>query len=168
LGFGGEGGEVVGANELVGGLVHESKVEWVGIVPTKKAVKRLLGGREAKVVGVVFGAGVKGGVEGWIGEGDVPNADIGGEIAIEGAEELGGGEGLGGGELDHLSLCVDPAVGAAGGFADDGLLEDVRGGFLELFLDRGTRASLLPTEVTGSVVGDEKAVGDQTFGCMKA
>lgn len=81
------------------------------------------------MIGVVFRLGIESGVKIGFDEGGFSNADIGREVAVEGAEKPRGFKWLDRGELDDLSLGMDPAVGAARGFAIDRFVKQ-KGGCL--------------------------------------
>jgi len=112
----------VGTNELIGGLLHEGKVDWMGVVPRVFSIEGLLNGAEAEIVCVDFRLCGESGVEGGIDKGGEEDANITGEVSVEGMEDTSGIDCFGGGEMDDLPFCMDAPVGAAGSFALDGVL----------------------------------------------
>jgi hypothetical protein len=162
--YGGEGGEVVGAADVVGGVLEDGEVEREGAVPDVGSEGRRAdafdgeggwvgdAGEDAVLVGLA--EGVVAGVEGFGCVLDGEDADAGGKGVVEGAMEVGGGDGDGEREGGDLGKGVDAGVGAAGALREDGLSGDALDGFGEGSLHGGEIGLDLPAVVGGSVVGE--------------
>ena len=161
---GGEGGEVVGAEDVGRGLLERGEVEGETAGPDVGGQKGradscvVAAGEDAVLVG--FAQGAVAGVEGF-GDGfDGEDADACGERVVEGAMEIGGGDGDGEGEGGDLRESVDAGVGAAGALGENGFAGDAVDGVCEGALYGGEIGLDLPAVVGGSVVGeDELPVG---------
>ena len=121
----GEGGEVVGAADVVGGVLEDGEVERERAVPdvgSEGGRADALDGGKSDGVGdagedavlVGFAEGVVAGVEGLGCVLDGEDADAGGKGVVEGAVEVGGRDGDGEREGGDLGEGVDSGVGAAG------------------------------------------------------
>ena len=173
---GGEGGEVVGADDVGGGLLQEVEVKGVAAGPdvggehggadafvlvVRGAVVRgavagggAAAGKDAVLVG--FSSGAVAGVE-VFGDGfDGEDTDACGERAVEGSVKVGGGDWDGEGEGGDLGECVDSCVGAAGALGKNGFAGDAVDGVGEGALDGGEIGLDLPTVIGGSVVGEDE------------
>jgi hypothetical protein len=160
VGAAAEGEEIVGADEVGGGGLHEFDVEGavvvidvvavedgaVGVGPDQVAVAFVLGAADVKVGGYLF---------------HVADEDVGGEAAVDGfaeADDVEGGGGVHGGDLAEG---VDAGVGAGGAEDDAGVGDDGAGGFFDFALDgvdAGGFGLALPAVVGGAVVGDGEFV----------
>src|ERR1700754_1721676 len=113
---GGEGGEVVGAEDVGGGLLKDVQIEFVAAGPDVRGKHGradagvVIGREDAVLVGFAFGAvaGVKVRSDFFDGE----NADAGRECAVESAMKVWGGDGGGEREGGDLREGVDSGVGA--------------------------------------------------------
>ena len=152
---GGEGGEVVGAEDESGGLLESGEVDRERAGPDEggehggaDSVARedavLVGFAEGVVAGVEFGG------DGFDGE----DADAGWEGSVESAVEVGGGDGDVEREGGDLGEGVDAGVGAAGALRENGLAGDVADGVRESALNGGEVGLDLPAVVGGSIVGE--------------
>ncbi len=163
---GGEGGEVVGADDVAGGLLEDGEVEGEMAVPDVGGEHGGAdGGREfgrgvegavgEDAVFVGFAAGGVAGVEvfGSVLEGE--DADGGWEGAVEGKMEVGGGDGGVEREGGDLGQGVDAGVGASGALGEDGFSGDVVDGLGEGSLDGGESGLDLPAVEGSAVVGED-------------
>lgn len=153
---GGEGGEVVGAEDMGGGLLEEAEVErdWAGPDEVRKhggadaALRKdavLVGLAKSAVAGVeVLGCGFDG-----------EDADAGGKGAIEGAMKIFCGNGDVEGEGGYLGEGVDAGVSAARALGKDGFAGDAMDGLRESSLDSGKGGLDLPAAVGSAVVGED-------------
>ena len=158
--YGGEAGEVVLAEDVVGGVVGEGEGEGPGAVPGEGREERgadglfavfeareeavFVGLAESVVAGVEDGRCVLGGKD----------ANAGGQGSVEGAEEVGWGNGRGEGDAGNLSEGVDASVRAAGALRENGFSGDVAEGCGKGALDGGEVGLDLPAVEGGTVVGE--------------
>ncbi len=153
---GGEGGEVVSAEDVGGGLLEEGEVERKRAGPdvgSEHGGADAFAGEDAVLVG--FAEGAVAGVEVWRCGGDGEDADAGRESVVEGAVEIGGGDGDGEGEGGYLGEGVDTGVGASGALGKYVFAGDAVDGLCECALDGGELGLDLPAVVGGSVVAED-------------
>ena len=155
----GEGGEVVGAEDVRCGLLEDGEIErraagpYVGGEHGGADAIVAAAGEDAVLVG--FAQGAVSGVE-VVGDGfDGEDADAWGKGAVEGAMKVGRGDGDGEREGRDLGEGVDPGVGAAGALGEDGFAGNAVDGVGEGALDGGEVGLNLPSVVGGSVVGED-------------
>lgn len=151
LGFTCKGGEVVGADQVVFRAEHFGDVEGLMDVPGVEAHGGVVGGAEVEFVMVFFFEGVEGGMKRGRDGFELEGADVGRENGVE----LVGGDLFFRAELDDLAHGVDAAVGAAGGFGQNGFLRELEDRFLKRFLNGGAAAGFLPPVVLCAVVGEK-------------
>ena len=138
---GGEGGEVVVADQDFGRLLEFGEVEDLGAVPDVGGEHRRTdqgvgvrgkvshdqsGGEDAVLVGL--GDGTMAGVEAGGDRFDGQYADARGESAVKGTMQVGGWDGDVEGERGDLSQGMDAGVGAPGALREDGLSRDLEDG----------------------------------------
>lgn len=153
----GEGGEIVFADEHVGGGDHIDFIEWIGVV-VNVALEE--GGADffaPDAVLVSFGESVEAGLEVEWSLRCLQDADVRRKLAIEGAAEIigrdrvieieGGADGEG----------VNASVSATAAFEVDGFSIECAEDLLDGALD-GAQAGLdLPAMIVGAVVADPDA-----------
>ena len=110
---GGEGGEVVGAEDVGGGLLEGFEVEVVAGGPDERGQEwRAEDAAREDAVLVGFAEGTAAGVEGFGDFFDGEDADAGREGVVEGPVEIGRGDRGFEGEAGDLAEGVDSGVGA--------------------------------------------------------
>ena len=169
---GGEGGEVVGAKDVTGGVVEGVEIEGPGTGPDVGGESgrtdvffpypkieiwgtRIGGcfqGKDAVLVGFAD-SGVAGVERGWDDFGG-EDADAGREAAVKGPMQAGRGDGGGESEAGDLGKGVDSGIGAAGALGKDALADGALDGVAEQTLDGGQVGLDLPSAEGSSIVGE--------------
>lgn len=93
--------------------------------------------------------------------GDFAHSNVRGKEGVESSLHRFERQGFGGNKPNDLPLRMDAAVGAAGGFANDRLLQQSLERFFQFPLDRGAGDCFLPAKIAGTVIGDDERVGVQ-------
>ncbi len=138
---GGEGGEIVSAEDVRCGLLQDGEIEREAAGPDvggehgRADAVVVAAGEDAVLVG--FAQGAVAGVEGFRDGFDGEDADACGKGAVEGVMKIGGGDGDGEGEGGDLREGMDSGVGAARALGKDGLAGDALDGLCEGALDGG-------------------------------
>ncbi len=120
-GGGAEAGEIMFAEERLGGLVHQGGIERGFDVPDAGGFEGGAGGAVEDDVAVVAGDGGEAGVPIGVGDcGSLEHGDgVGVQMIVEGVADRAGGKtvgrGVGQGEQGDLAGGVDAGIGAAGG-----------------------------------------------------
>jgi len=154
---GGEGGEVVGAEDVRGGLLERGKGKVERACPeegSEHGGADPVAGEDAVLVG--FAEGAVAGVEVGGNSFDGECADAGWESPVECVVEVGGGDRNVEREGGDLAESVNAGVGAAGALREDGFAGDAVDGLGEGSLYGGQIGLDLPAVVGGSVVGEDR------------
>lgn len=156
---GGEGGEVVGAEDVGGCLLEEFWIEIeragpdVGGKHGRADVRGVFTeGEDSVFIGLSAGAMTR--VEVGGDDFEREDANAGREGPVEGAVEIEGGDRDGEGEGRYLSESMNAGVGASGALGKHGFSRNMADGVGEGALDGGQIRLNLPAVVGGSVVGE--------------
>lgn len=159
-GVGGEGGEVMAADEVGGCAAHGVEIEGAWEVPGLAGEEGVHGRGVPDPVTVLLAAGLEAGVEIGGGAGDAKDPDVGWQVGVEGEDQFAGGHApLFAGDVDvgDQSERMHAGVGAAGTVEGAGAGEDFAEGDLDQFLDALAAFLGLPALVSGALERQDEA-----------
>lgn len=166
---GGEGCEVVFADDEGGGGGEGGLVERIGVMPAVTGEEGRTNIAAEDAIGIGFGAGGFAGVK-FRGDGTgFKDADGGREEVVEGARPVFTGDGGGGREAGDLGKGMDAGVGAAGALGEYVFAGQASNGRSECALDGGAAGLDLPPGEVRAVVGkDQSEIGHVLFRVLRA